>query len=258
MPSAEKSSSAIWQACRARTSPKPIHGRLSRVVESQEQVATSQLVNGNLERQAVLENLIEPSKPARVPGTDHLDYLLATPWRYPPLKYGSRFGARHEPSLFYGGLNNNTTLAECAYYRWVFLFDMSEPPNRLSSRHTLFEANYNTSQGFRLQQIPFSEYQFELSNPEHYATTQALGQAFRAQGVEAFEYPSARDPNKGLNVALIQPTALASTHIENPTQWQCDTTHNKVTFSRRSQPPLVQAFTINDFTLSNGRFPKPA
>ena len=67
-------------ARRARRS----HGRLLRLVESQEQVATNSLVR-TLAEQALLEDLIEASKPP-LPATGHgLHYLLATPFRYPPL-----------------------------------------------------------------------------------------------------------------------------------------------------------------------------
>lgn len=115
MPFVEKSDSTIWQAVQNRILPTLIGGTLYRLVESQEQVATSRLVDGDLDKQAVLEAFLEPSKPPRIPGTEHLDYLLATPWRYPPLTYGSRFGRRHERSLYYGGLSEQTTLAESAY-----------------------------------------------------------------------------------------------------------------------------------------------
>ena len=92
-----------WAACLAQVKPHPISGTLLRLVESQEQVATNQLVS-SLERQAVLEGLLEATKPRLRVGTEHLHYLLATPFRYPPLKHGSRFGTRSAPSLFYGAL----------------------------------------------------------------------------------------------------------------------------------------------------------
>lgn len=86
---------------------------------SQEQVATNQLV-GSLERQAVLETLLEKTKPSLRVGTESLHYLLAMPFRYPPLKHGSRFGTRSAPSLFYGSQKIGTVLAESAYYRFLF------------------------------------------------------------------------------------------------------------------------------------------
>ena len=72
-------------------------------MESQEQVATNRLV-ATLAEQDLLESMLEASKPPLPKGTARLDYLLATPFRYPPLPHGSRFGGRHEPSLFYAGV----------------------------------------------------------------------------------------------------------------------------------------------------------
>lgn len=105
-----------WRACLAAAPPRPLAGTLRRLVESQEQVATSQLV-ASLDRQAVLEDLLEQTKPPLRPGAETLHYLLSTPFRYPPLRWGSRFGARSEPSLFYGSLETVTVLWEAAYYR---------------------------------------------------------------------------------------------------------------------------------------------
>src|SRR5690625_4094619 len=97
------------------------------MVESQEQVATSRLV-ASLARQAVLEELLEASKPPVPLEVTGLGYLLATPFRYPPLRHGSRFGSRDEPSLFYGSRGLPPLLAEVAYYRFVFWKGMSRPP----------------------------------------------------------------------------------------------------------------------------------
>jgi len=139
-------------ACQSELTPVHIAGGFTRVVESQEQVATTRLVNNVLDRQNVLETLLEQSKPKRVPGTEHLHYLLATPWRYPPLRYGSRFGQRTEPSLFYASFGVSTALAETAYYRWVFYGDMEVSiKGAVMSSHTSFESEYSANSGLRLQ-----------------------------------------------------------------------------------------------------------
>ena len=200
-PFVAKSESLIRSACADQATPYLIGGLLFRLVENQEQIATRDLVAGDLDKQAVLETLLEPSKPPRVPGTERFDYLLATPWRYPPLRYGSRFGRRFEPSLFYGGCSATTALAESAYYRWVFLFDMETHPDSLHSQHTLYQARYRSERGLRLQQPPFADYEAILTHKSDYQETQVLGSALRAVGVEAFEYKSARDPAGGTNVA---------------------------------------------------------
>jgi hypothetical protein len=90
----------IWREAEGERHIQPIAGTLLRMVESQEQIATNRLVDA-LDKQQLLEELLEGTKPDYRPGTRHLHYLLATPFRYPPLRHGSRFGRRSEPALFY-------------------------------------------------------------------------------------------------------------------------------------------------------------
>ena len=52
----------IWSRCQGERHIRPIEGVLFRLVESQEQVATIGYVD-TLEEQAVLEELLETSKP---------------------------------------------------------------------------------------------------------------------------------------------------------------------------------------------------
>jgi len=104
----------IWQACRGPRHIGPVGGTLYRLVESQEQIATLSYVD-TLEEQAVLESLIDTIKPPYPEGDAGYHYLLKTPFRYPPLPWGSRFGRTHEPDIFYGGCSIGPTLAESAY-----------------------------------------------------------------------------------------------------------------------------------------------
>lgn len=253
----ERPDSHIWKTTGASVTPSLLGGVLHRIVESQEQVATRNLVEGDLADQAVLEAEIEASKPARPPGTDRFDNLLATPWRYPPLRHGSRFGTRHEPSLFYGAGGTATALAEAAYYRFVFRDDMAVAPESVGSQHTLFEARYRTERGLRLQAEPFETWQAILTHLSDYGPTQSLGTALRAAGIAAFEFTSARDPHGGHNVALVEPAALVSNRHLRPSGWFCSTNREAVTFSRRASPAKVVRFALTDFLVS-GALPRPA
>lgn len=222
---------------------RPIAGTFTRVVESQTQIATTSLVGGDLARQDVLEQLLEASKPARVPGTEHLHYLLATPWRYPPLQHGSRFGTVTEPSLFYASLDIRTALAEVAHYRWLFFSDMETPPaGGLSSQHTSFKSNYASSRGLQLQLAPFDAQKAELTDPHSHTATQALGSDMRAARIEAFEFLSARSDASGINVALLAPCAHASETVHSVLQWQCETQSNRVVFSGWNHERVLMGF----------------
>ena len=245
-----------WDACVASVAPTRLSGTLLRLVESQEQVATSRLV-GSLARQAVLELLLEGTKPPLRKGTEALHYLLATPFRYPPLKHGSRFGARSEPSLFYGSLEIRTVLAEAAYYRFVFWHGMATPPaGKLDTQHTLFGAAYRTAQGLRLQAPPFAGHRAALASPADYRASQALGAAMRTAGIEAFEFVSARDPEAGINVALFTPRAFARKSPVSQEAWLCELDAERVRF-RAVRGPDLHEFPLALFQVA-GRLPWPA
>lgn len=245
-----------WEACLADARPILLSGRLLRLVESQEEVATHRLVS-SLERQAVLEELLEATKPLLRKGTEDLHYLLATPFRYPPLKHGSRFGSRSEPSLFYGSLGVGTVLAEAAYYRFVFWQGMAKPPaGKIDTQHTLFEAEYRTRRGLRLQAPPFAPHRAVLTHPADYTASQALGSKLRTAGIQAFEFISARDSKGGINIALFTPAALSSKAPLAQAPWLCELTGAHVRFC------AVHTRNIHDFPIEvfqvAGRLPQPA
>ena len=247
----------IWEACDGPHQITSLNGNLFRLVESQEQVATLGYVD-TLEEQALLEDLLEGAKPPYPDDWREYHYLLKTPFRYPPLQWGSRFGSLHEPSIFYGGISIGSTLAESAYYRWVFWFSIDAPPvkDKIRTEHTLFSVGYETGNGLRLQHSPFEKYTSDLIHPKNYSATQALGSAMRAFGVEAFEYFSARDPDNGLCVGLFSPHAFAQKRPEETSQWLCEVSATEVSF-KQVESKTVTKYVINDF-LFNGEFPLPA
>jgi hypothetical protein len=247
----------IWAAIRDKITPEPLNNHLLRIVESQEQIATNSLVD-NLEKQAVLEEMLDSSKPPAPSVNGALHYLLATPFRYPPLRYGSRFGAKHEPSLLYGSLTEETAFAETGYYRFLFWSGMSTPPpsDKLITQHTIFSVPYTTNTGLKLQNFPFSDYPDQLLNPVSYEDTQSLGRAMREHGIDAFEYLSARDCNHGINAALFNAGALAATTPKNQRQWICETTHDTVRFYSVADKTGYR-YSLDTY-LVEGVFPDPA
>ena len=241
--------------------PAPIHieGILYRLVESQEQIATAFLVDSS-DEQELLEQMLDASKPPYRSGTERMDYLLSTPFRYPPLRHGSRFGKRTEPSIFYGALSQQTALAESAYYRLVFWHGMSEPPDRpILTLHTLFTAAYRSDLGAQLQCQPWTPFMAALINPVDYSATQELGSQMREVGIEAFEYVSARCPDRGLNVGLFSPSALDSGSRSIIQQLACRTTGARVEFSGKGNrfQRSTYSYLFDQFAIS-GNLPTPA
>ena len=112
-------SSSIWTECAGTSRIRPFGASPWRVVEAQHLVSTRKLVD-SVEEQMLLKDMIESVKPPFA-GGERLHVLLRTPFRYPPLRHGSRFATRHERSLWYGSDSIRTACAELAYYRFVFL-----------------------------------------------------------------------------------------------------------------------------------------
>lgn len=244
-------------AANEQISPCKLEGELVRVVESQEQVATSKLVD-NLYKQHLLEQMLEGNKPKLPAVAKGLHYLLAAPFRYPPLRNGSRFGSRYEPGVFYGSKTLTTALAETAYYRFVFWFGMRSPPEtgKLKTQHTVFGAAYRTAIGLRLQHEPYAgRCGLQLTDPADYSTSQGLGRAMREAGIQAFEFVSARDQERGINVALFTPLALFSAKPLDQQEWLCETGPDSVSYTARTGE--IFRFGLQQFQL-DGVLPQPA
>ena len=252
---------------------EPVQGTAYRVVESQEEIATTRLVD-NIPEQARLEELLERAKPARAKGTNDLHYLLATPFRYPPLKHGSRFGRAFERSLFYGAMTINTALAETAFYRFVFVGHVTEPfPKPLQTVHTVFGARVRSEHGVRLQAPEWQELHQDLTHPSSYTMTQKLGTEMRERGVCCFQFLSARarqaglydlpyeacDGMEGINVALFEPSALKDRKPRESSRLIVVTGPESVSMSLSlaDGSRQVSEFALSRF-LVNGKLPDPA
>lgn len=247
----------IWKNCHGVDHIRPITGELFRLVESQEQVATLGYVD-TLSEQAVLEELLDNVKPPVPDNCTHLDYLLFTPFRYPPLTWGSRFGKTYEPSLFYGGCSIAATLAEAAYYRLLHLTSMlgTPPKSSLRSAHSIFSVHYATGRGVLLQYFPFDNYQAQLAHRSSYSAAQGLGADMRKANIEAFEYTSARALNKQNCVALFTPAAFIENKPVSLEHWLCETTPEGVAF-KKTGAKLPHYFQVKQFMV-DGNLPLPA
>jgi hypothetical protein len=235
---------------------KPFMATIFRLVESQEQVATLTLVS-NVYEQGVLEELIETMKSSFPDETDSLHYLLKTPFRYPPLTHGSRFGRSFESSLFYGSLNIATALTETAYYRFVYMLGPVTPfLSTIHSEYTSFSVKIKSNRGVFLDEMPFAKHESLLTSPCSYAFTQELGSVMRKNNIEVFRYISARDKNKGKNVALFTPNAFCCRRPLNSNSWLCQTTIDAIGFMSKSDENRMLFFQ-KDFWI-DGLFPQPA
>lgn len=221
----------IWMRCGGASSRRRLACESWRVVEAQHQIATRKLVDSD-EEQALLEAIVEAVKPPAV-GDGELHYLLATPFRYPPLLHGSRFGAPNDRGIWYGALEQRTAFAEVAYYRLLFLEGTTAELAPLEVDLSAFRAAIDTPHGADLSAPPFDTWRSLISSPTSYAESQTLGGQMRAEGIEAFIYVSARDPDRGSNVGLFSPSAFARPRPTTPITWHCTATRDAVELARR-------------------------
>ena len=241
----------IWTRCGAGANARRLSGGAWRVVEAQHLSSTRKLVDSARE-QELLEQLIETVKPPvpEAASDANLHYLLYTPFRYPPLRHGSRFGTRREPSIWYGSRHKRTAMAETAHYRLLFLEGTEADLGTITAEMTVFQASYRTSRGVDLSRPPFARYRQVIAAPDSYEATQLLGRAMRADGIELFRFPSARDRNRGVNVGIFSPSALTGKFASQPENWQAVVNRNSVEFIRRD---LFRKTTVVRFGSASGR-----
>ncbi len=246
----------LWEEANGQNEIKPMLATICRLVESQEQAATLSLVQ-NVYEQGILEDLLETTKSELPSATESLHYLLKTPFRYPPLQHGSRFGNTFETGIFYGSLSILTALAETAYYRFVYMLGPETPfSGVISSELTEFSVKIMSDRAILLDQPPFSNYETILTSPVSYSTTQFLGSRMRAAGVEAVRYISARDKDLGKNVAIFTPKAFYSSKPNHFAGWLCHTSVKEVGFIAK-ESNMRLSYSQQQFWVGN-HFPSPA
>ena len=179
---------------------------LWRVVEAQHTASTMRLTD-SLEEQALLEAVLEESKPPLPPAVRRLHYLLATPYRYRP-HLGSRFRSALEPGVWYGAEALRTALAEKAYWRLRFLLDSPATPDLKPVPHSAFEAAVRTRAALDLTRAPFVRERAVWSHPTNYQGAQELAAAARLAQIELIRYESVRDPEHAACVAVLDPSVF--------------------------------------------------
>jgi len=193
-------------------------------------VSTRKLVD-TLDEQQLLEEMIDRAKPPAPTGKrfERLHYLLSTPFRYPPLRHGSRFARRDQRSPWYGSERLETALAETAFYRLVFLAG-SPGLGPLEVELTTFSAGLRTKRGVDLGDPELAELAVEVSSPTDYSVAHEIGARLREVDAELCLYRSARDPGGGRNAAVFSPEAFSSPSPRNLRTWHCRATREAVEF----------------------------
>ncbi|MEI6158691.1 MAG: RES family NAD+ phosphorylase [Roseococcus sp.] len=199
---------------------RPYAGLVWRLVEDQGRPATMRLVD-SLEEQALLEAVLEQSKPALPKPGAHLHYLLATPFRYPPSRHGSRFRrpfALH--GCFYAAEQVETAAIETGFWQLLFLADAPGLPWPIRAlERRAFAAEVATDRALDLTAPPLDARRASWTHPTDYAPCQDFAEEARAAGILALRYESVRDPARRANIALLDCAAFAAPEPQAQQSW---------------------------------------
>ena len=223
-------------------SSKQFHwrGKAWRMVEAQQYAATMKIVDTR-DEQDQLEALLENSKPRL---SDHflgLHYLLATPFRYQPLKQGSRFRGVGDDGVFYCAESALTAGIELGYWRWRFLIDSVGLNEIEPVTHTAFSVDLS-AQAIDLRKEPFLKNQSKWHHPIDYGPTQQLANTVRKTNVGIIFYQSVRNPEPSWCAAVIHPKAFARQKPIGQIQtWLMKVSHKYLTL--RSEMESIQIST---------------
>lgn len=185
----------------------PWRGAAWRMVEAGHIASTMKIVDTG-DEQDVLESLLESGKPAQPSAAQHLDYLLATPFRYDPLRGGSRFRSPTDPGVFYGAESVRAAAAELGFRRWKFLQDAVDLERLEPVAHTAFKADIATTV-VDLRKPPLDTAADVWQHPSDYTATQAFARVVRDADVGGILYRSVRDPQPAWCMALLTPAGFA-------------------------------------------------
>jgi hypothetical protein len=238
-------SSHIWTPAALSSKRRALSGICWRVVEAQHKVSTLKVVD-TLAEQALLEGLIERTKPPVPAECRHLHYLLATPFRYgSAYPRGSRFRrAGVTPGIYYASARVDTAIAETTFSRLLFFAESPATPWPANAgEFTAFSAKFASRRGLDLMRPPLADKAW--IHPMDYAPCQALADTARAAVIEIIRYGSARDPARGANVAILNCAAFASREPVERQTW-------------RIQLSLSGARAVCEFPEARLEFPRAA
>lgn len=234
----------------------PHAGRVWRVVENQEQAAT-RAITGSAGEQSRLEALLEANKPPYLEGTESLHWLLKTPFRYPPLAHGSRFGSADSPGILYAAERRKTAMVEAATYLWLFRAGPVDTGGLSVMRdgRTLLRFEYSAESAADLARDDVGPQVERICDPGSYTHSQRLGTELRRAGAEVIRYPSARQPG-GVNVGVIAPHVLSMAKQPRQEHWRFQLDHARCWWGRSDG----SSFEIRhqDLVDHSGRIPHPA
>lgn len=181
----------------------------------------------SLDEQALLEELIDGSKPPVPAECRHLHWLLFTPFRY-PARADSRFRRAGEGrGVFYAAERIETAAAEMAFWRRLFFLESpGTAPPAGTLEMTAFAVDY-AAQALDLTLAPWRD-DPALSDKADYRACHRVADTARGLGAGAILYRSVRDPAGGTNVAILTCAAFTGAQPRHRETWRFRLTQDRV------------------------------
>ncbi len=209
----------MWTSTALASEHRRYEGRVWRLVEAQHRISTNRLAASRAEQEQ-LELLAEDVKPRLPESARHLDYLLASPFRYGH-KQESRFRkAGERPGIFYAAEHEATAVAEAAYWRLRF-FSRSPgfvPPST-TSEHSSFSVRVASEQALDLTAPPFAAQKAQWCDPDDYGPCQQFASVAREAHTQIIRTISVRDDKGRCNVVVLDPLAFAESKARHGKTW---------------------------------------
>jgi hypothetical protein len=214
-------SSSTWTPAALSSEARPHSGICWRLVEAQHRISTLKLVD-TVEEQKTLEDLIQDTKPSLPPECAHLHCLLSTPFRYGTIyPTGSRFRrAGLTEGVFYASEQPATAVAEIVFYRLLFYAESPDTPwPTNAAEYTAFSVAYATKKAIDLTKGKVQKDKAAWMHATNYDPCQALTDDARSAKIDVIRYMSVRDPQQGLNLALLTGRAFTKPKPINEQTW---------------------------------------
>ncbi|MEO1554264.1 MAG: RES family NAD+ phosphorylase [Pseudomonadota bacterium] len=210
-----------WIPDALRSEAAPLKRTFWRCVEAQHVVSTLRLVD-DLDDQALLEDILEDTKPPVPTACEGLHWLYMTPFRYGLYPTGSRFRrAGHSEGVYYVSEQTDTAVIETAFHLLLFYADSPETPfPRQPTEHTCFDVPIDAGRAVDLTRAPFLNAEHLWTHPTDYAPTQDLEGEARENDVDLIRYASVRDPSRKANAALLSCTGFGAQQPSRQRTWR--------------------------------------
>jgi hypothetical protein len=230
----------IWTTHAVASEARAASLDLWRAVEAQHVASTMALVD-TVAEQAVLERLVEASKPPvpRDVARLGLHWLLFTPFRYPPPPGGSRFRGPNDPGVFYGAEQPRTACAEVGYWRWRHLRDSPGLKAMPARPQTVFRVPVS-GRAIDLREPPFVQQGTvpgdspvpSWTHRSDYSDCQSIARTAREAELQLVRYESVRDSRHGGCGAVLDAAAFASREPVEQQGWILTVTQARAVWQR--------------------------